>query len=54
MHTSLATKTMKSKFSILTTAVAAIVLSLPLGTIAKEPEHADAAEKYRPLTPSRA
>src|SRR2546430_8302572 len=42
MRTSLATKTMKSKFSILTTAVAAILLSLPLGTIAKEPEHADA------------
>src|SRR5438132_13332886 len=42
MHPSLATKTMKSKFSILTTAVAAILLSLPLGTIAKEPEHADA------------
>ena len=33
---------MKSKFSILTTAVAAVLLSLPLGTIAKEPEHADA------------
>ena len=33
---------MKSKFSILTTAAAAILLSLPLGTIAKEPEHADA------------
>jgi len=33
---------MKSKFSILTTAVAAILLSLPLGTIAKESEHADA------------
>jgi carbonic anhydrase len=48
MHTSLATKTMKSKFSILTTAVAAIVLSLPLGTIAKEPEHADAAAKVSP------
>ena len=42
MRTSLATKTMKSKFSILTTAAAAILLSLPLGTIAKEPEHADA------------
>jgi carbonic anhydrase len=48
MHTSLAIKTMKSKFSILTTAVAAIVLSLPLGTIAKEPEHADAAAKVSP------
>src|SRR2546423_9681320 len=33
---------MKSKFSILTTAVAAILLTLPLGTIHKEPEHADA------------
>ena len=33
---------MKSKFSFLTTAAAAILLSLPLGTIAKEPEHADA------------
>src|SRR6476660_4160076 len=42
MHTSLATKTMKSKFSILTSAIAATLLSLPLGTIAKEPEHADA------------
>src|SRR6266478_1950779 len=38
---------MKSKFSILTTA-AAILLSLPLGTIAKEPEHADAAAKVSP------
>src|SRR2546430_17226003 len=42
MHTSLATKTMKSKFSLLATAAAAILVSLPLGTIAKEPEHADA------------
>ena len=33
---------MKSKFSLLTTAAAAILLSLPLGAIAKEPEHADA------------
>src|SRR5207237_2437933 len=38
---------MKSKFSILTTA-AAILLSLPLGTVAKEPEHADAAAKVSP------
>src|SRR5256886_16719733 len=42
MHTSLATKTMKSKFSILSTAVAASLRLLRLGTIAKEPEHADA------------
>jgi carbonic anhydrase len=33
---------MKSKLSFLTAAAAAILLSLPLGTIAKEPEHADA------------
>ncbi len=39
---------MKLKLSILTTAVAAILLSLPLGTIAKEPEHADAAAKVSP------
>ena len=39
---------MKSKSSILTTAVAALLLSLPLGTIAKEPEHADAPPKVSP------
>jgi len=39
---------MHSQFSLLTPAVAAILLSLPLGTIAKEPEHADAAAKVSP------
>ena len=39
---------MKSNSSILTAAIAAILLSLPLGTIAKEPEHADAAPKVSP------
>ena len=36
---------MKSNSSILTAAIAAILLSLPSGTIAKEPEHADAPPK---------
>ena len=39
---------MKSNSYILTAAIAAILLSLPLGTIAKEPEHADAAPKVSP------
>ncbi len=39
---------MKFKFSILTTVVAATLLCLPLGAIAKEPEHADAAAKVSP------
>ncbi len=39
---------MKSNSSILTAAIAAILLSLPLLTIAKEPEHADAAPKVSP------
>ena len=39
---------MKSNSSILTAAIAAILLSLPLDTIAKEPEHADAAPKVSP------
>jgi carbonic anhydrase len=39
---------MKSKSSILTSAVAALLLSLPLGTIAKEPEHGDGPPKVSP------
>jgi carbonic anhydrase len=39
---------MKSKSSILTAAIAAILLSLPSGDIAKEPEHADAAPNVSP------
>jgi len=39
---------MKSNFSTLTAVVAAIMLALPLGTIAKEPEHADASPKVAP------
>ena len=39
---------MKSNSSILTAAVAATLLSLPVGTIAKEPEHADATPKVSP------
>jgi len=39
---------MKSNSSILTAAIAAILLFLPLSTIAKEPEHADAAPKVSP------
>ena len=39
---------MISNFSILTAAIAAILVSLPLRTIAKEPEHADAAPKVPP------
>lgn len=39
---------MKSNSSILTAAIVAILLSLPLGTIAKEPEHAHAAPKVSP------
>ena len=39
---------MKSKSPLMTAAIAAILLSLPLGAIAKEPEHADAAPKVSP------
>ena len=39
---------MKSNFSILTAAIAAILLSLPFGTIAKEPEHTDSHPKVSP------
>ncbi len=39
---------MKSNSFILPAAIAAILLSLPFGTIAKEPEHADAQPKVSP------
>ena len=39
---------MKPKSTILTTAIAALLLSLPSGTIAKEPAHADTAPKVSP------
>ena len=39
---------MNIRFSILTPAIAAILLSFPSGTLAKDPEHADAAPKVAP------